>query len=195
MSFGTGIAVAGSGLGTFIFAPLVAFFVGKFGWRMTLLVLSGIVLNCAFFGALFRPLKPSTQSVSTDQKDENTESDPCQTNSNQNGIEKRDLKIKVRTLSFVSSVNAIPEDAQMTRSQSVGQNMTMKKNSAKTTQNNGKPDDTRCMLSQSLLTSSAFDSVYENKLSESHRRNSGTLSRPDIFYQVRVEMIELRLNA
>lgn len=52
----SGIAVAGSGLGTCIFAPLVAFLNKEYGWRGTLMVLSGIVLNCAIFGGLFRPL-------------------------------------------------------------------------------------------------------------------------------------------
>lgn len=55
-SLATGIAVAGSGLGTFIFAPLIDLFIREYGWRGTLMVLSGIVLNCAVFGGLFRPL-------------------------------------------------------------------------------------------------------------------------------------------
>lgn len=80
---------------------------------------------------------------------------------------------------------AIPEDSQMTRSQSVGHSMTGRKMSTK----NGRPDDTRCMLSQPLLTGRPFDTVYENRpLSESRRRSSGTLSRPDIFYQVNINM-------
>lgn len=51
-----GIAVSGSGLGTFVFAPLVAWLNIQYGWRGTLMVLAGIVLNCAIFGGLFRPL-------------------------------------------------------------------------------------------------------------------------------------------
>lgn len=64
-SIAIGIAVAGSGLGTFIFAPLVAVLIEKLGWRYTLLVLSVIVLNCAVFGALFRPLAPIPRSLSS----------------------------------------------------------------------------------------------------------------------------------
>lgn len=59
----SGIAVAGSGLGTFIFAPLIDYFIKEYGWRGTLLILSGIVLNCAIFGALFRPLTPDAAQV------------------------------------------------------------------------------------------------------------------------------------
>lgn len=76
MLFIIGIAVAGSGLGTFIFAPLIAFFIQEYGWRGTLLVLSGIVLNCAIFGALFRPLTASTRQIAPAEQ-----SDTCSYNS------------------------------------------------------------------------------------------------------------------
>ncbi|CAL1283660.1 unnamed protein product [Larinioides sclopetarius] len=56
-AFATGLAVCGSGVGTFIMAPLVQYLLFAFDWRGTMLILAGIVLNCAFFGALFRPLK------------------------------------------------------------------------------------------------------------------------------------------
>lgn len=56
-SLATGIAVCGSGFGTFVFAPLATFLLEKFGgWRGANLVLAGIILNCAIFGALMRPL-------------------------------------------------------------------------------------------------------------------------------------------
>lgn len=56
-SLATGIAVCGSGFGTFAFAPLATFLLEKFGgWRGANLVLAGLILNCAIFGALMRPL-------------------------------------------------------------------------------------------------------------------------------------------
>lgn len=48
--------MGGSGFGTIVFAPLVAFLSVEYGWRGTLMVMSGIVLNCAIFASLFRPL-------------------------------------------------------------------------------------------------------------------------------------------
>lgn len=54
----TGIAVCGSGVGTFILAPFTAFLLEEYGWRGTMLIQSGLVLNCAVFGSLFRPLEP-----------------------------------------------------------------------------------------------------------------------------------------
>lgn len=57
-SLATGIAVCGSGFGTFIFAPFTEYLIGEFGWRGATLILAGIVFNCIIFGAMFRPLEP-----------------------------------------------------------------------------------------------------------------------------------------
>lgn len=56
-SLATGIAVCGSGFGTFVFAPLATFLLEHLnGWRGANLVLAGTILCCALFGALMRPL-------------------------------------------------------------------------------------------------------------------------------------------
>ena len=52
-----GITMAGSGIGTFIYAPLSNYLQDKYSWRGALLILSGIVLHCIAFGALYRPLR------------------------------------------------------------------------------------------------------------------------------------------
>uniref|UniRef100_T1GDJ5 Major facilitator superfamily (MFS) profile domain-containing protein n=1 Tax=Megaselia scalaris TaxID=36166 RepID=T1GDJ5_MEGSC len=56
-SLATGIAVCGSGLGTFIFSPLSAYLIETYGWRGTMLIIGGITLNCIIFGATFKPLQ------------------------------------------------------------------------------------------------------------------------------------------
>jgi len=56
-SFATGIAVCGSGLGTFIFAPLTEVLIQTYFWKGALLIITAITLNCIIFGALFRPLE------------------------------------------------------------------------------------------------------------------------------------------
>ena len=56
-SFATGIAVCGSGVGTFVFAPLTEALISTFSWKGALLIISAIMLNCVVFGALFRPLE------------------------------------------------------------------------------------------------------------------------------------------
>lgn len=56
-SLATGIAVCGSGFGTVVFAPLINFMIKEYGWRGSMLVLAGAVLECIIFGALFRPIE------------------------------------------------------------------------------------------------------------------------------------------
>ena len=55
-SLATGIAVCGSGVGTFAFAPLATYLLETFDWKNSLLILAGLILNCAVFGAMMRPL-------------------------------------------------------------------------------------------------------------------------------------------
>lgn len=56
-SLATGIAVCGSGVGTFAFAPLANYLLEVFDWKNANLVLAGLILNCAVFGAMMRPLE------------------------------------------------------------------------------------------------------------------------------------------
>lgn len=55
-SLATGISVCGSGIGTFIFAPLTYVLLDEYGWRGTTLILAGLFLNMAVCGLLFRDL-------------------------------------------------------------------------------------------------------------------------------------------
>lgn len=55
-SLATGIAVCGSGFGTFAFAPLATFLLEQYHWKDAILILAGLILNCAVFGAMMRPL-------------------------------------------------------------------------------------------------------------------------------------------
>lgn len=72
-AFATGIAVCGSGLGTFIMAPVTKGLIDQFGWKGAMLVTAGLVLNCIIFGALFRPLQPKPKEIS---KEANVGEDP-----------------------------------------------------------------------------------------------------------------------
>ncbi|GIX85193.1 monocarboxylate transporter 9 [Caerostris extrusa] len=53
----TGIAVCGSGMGAFIFAPFCQKLLEIYGWQGAMLILAALTLNCAVFGALMRPLE------------------------------------------------------------------------------------------------------------------------------------------
>jgi len=76
-SLATGIAVCGSGIGTFIFAPLTNALLQEYTWKGTVLIEAGILLNCILCGMVFRPLnipqnpepaeaEPVTEKKSTD---------------------------------------------------------------------------------------------------------------------------------
>ncbi|XP_060073573.1 monocarboxylate transporter 14-like [Ylistrum balloti] len=54
----TGIAVCGSGVGTFIFSPGNNALLAAYDWRGLLLIHSAIILQCAVCGMLMRPLEP-----------------------------------------------------------------------------------------------------------------------------------------
>lgn len=55
-AFATGIAVCGSGIGALIFAPINRQLLEEYDWKQSLVIVAGIVLNCAVCGALFRPI-------------------------------------------------------------------------------------------------------------------------------------------
>ena len=60
-SLATGLSMCGSGIGTFIFAPLVEILVDEYGWRGAALIMGGLVLNGCIFGSLLRPLELKKQ--------------------------------------------------------------------------------------------------------------------------------------
>lgn len=51
-----GLAMSGSGIGTFILAPVVQMLIEMYSWRGALLVLSAFVANLSVCGALLRPI-------------------------------------------------------------------------------------------------------------------------------------------
>lgn len=59
-SFATGLSVCGSGIGTFIFAPLTQVLLEHYGWRGTTLILAGLFLNLTVCGMLMRDLEWTT---------------------------------------------------------------------------------------------------------------------------------------
>lgn len=62
-SLATGIAVSGSGIGTFAMAPLMEYLITEYSWRGAMLILSAITLNILVFGALFRPVPEADEPL------------------------------------------------------------------------------------------------------------------------------------
>ncbi|XP_049880242.1 monocarboxylate transporter 12-B [Pectinophora gossypiella] len=55
-SLATGIAVCGSGLGTFLFAPITKALITEYGWRGAMAIIGAFILNCVPLGLMFRPV-------------------------------------------------------------------------------------------------------------------------------------------
>ena len=55
--FVLGIAVCGSGVGCFVFAPLANILLDHYGLKGTIMIFAALCFNCAICGALMRPLE------------------------------------------------------------------------------------------------------------------------------------------
>lgn len=67
-SFATGISVCGSGIGTFIFPPIIQYLISEYGWRGCTVLLAGIFLNMCVCGALMRDLEWTTHRAKQKRK-------------------------------------------------------------------------------------------------------------------------------
>lgn len=67
-SLATGIAVAGSGIGTFLFAPLIQYLMDNWGWRLSFVLLAGVLLNMVVCGALMRDLEWTPRDSSSNNR-------------------------------------------------------------------------------------------------------------------------------
>jgi len=74
-AFATGIAVCGSGMGTFIMAPVTEGLITKLGWEYAIFITGCIVLTCILFGCLMRPLETNQSSPKSDSKDHTDSAD------------------------------------------------------------------------------------------------------------------------
>ena len=59
--YGGAFQVCGSGIGTFVFAPLATHLLSLYGWKGANLIFAGLCLSCVAFGALMKPLKPKSK--------------------------------------------------------------------------------------------------------------------------------------
>ena len=72
-AFATGVAVCGSGIGAFVFAPMCDKLLEVYDWRGATWIMSGIVLNGMVMGALLRPLESPKTSKSQRKGKEDAE--------------------------------------------------------------------------------------------------------------------------
>ena len=67
-SFATGISVCGSGIGTFIFPPIIQYLITEYGWRGCTILLAGIFLNMCVCGMLMKDLEWTTHRAKQKRK-------------------------------------------------------------------------------------------------------------------------------
>ncbi|ESO11891.1 hypothetical protein HELRODRAFT_185246 [Helobdella robusta] len=65
-AFATGIAVCGTGVGTFLFAPFSRWLLEIYDWKNAMYIIAGLSLNGVILGLLLRPIKSVTH-----RKDDN----------------------------------------------------------------------------------------------------------------------------
>ncbi|CDW54287.1 MFS 1 domain containing protein [Trichuris trichiura] len=62
-SLATGIAVCGSGVGSFVFPPIFTLLVENYSWQQVMLIIAGVELHCLVCAALFRAVTPEKKQV------------------------------------------------------------------------------------------------------------------------------------
>lgn len=179
-SLATGIAVCGSGFGTFIFAPIISKLLAEYGWRGSIVIIGGVILECILFGALFRPLEPVASTRSIKGKE-------LKASEAQADLHISDHDVHQLTTSLVHDNGTI--NGNMHRPHSVA-HFTMPK-STKYGPNGNVPstgkfaqnDMARLALSQPMLTQSENRYRHHYQFGSQGWRRHGPLDRPDIFYQ------------
>lgn len=85
----TGIAVCGSGIGNFVFAPLCEFLLKSYSWQGAMWIISGMVLNGIVFSTFFRPLSETSGKKKNDNSSSKLENDINVVVFEENGKEKK----------------------------------------------------------------------------------------------------------
>ncbi|KAI4790247.1 hypothetical protein KUCAC02_034743, partial [Chaenocephalus aceratus] len=68
-----GLAMSGSGIGTFVLAPAVQLLIERYSWRGALLVLSAFVANLCVCGALMQPITAQDDEEDEEEEEEEEE--------------------------------------------------------------------------------------------------------------------------
>lgn len=64
------IASCGTGVGTFVFSPIIQYLYATYGWKNLFIVLAGIAMQCSSTGLLYRPLPSISLTKSEMSKEE-----------------------------------------------------------------------------------------------------------------------------
>jgi MCP family monocarboxylic acid transporter-like MFS transporter 14 len=67
LGIANGLTMAGSGLGTFVFAPLTKLMLVRLGWKYTMVIYGAVILPCCALGIFLRPVKNPHDDMEQDQ--------------------------------------------------------------------------------------------------------------------------------
>ncbi|KAK5646514.1 hypothetical protein RI129_004978 [Pyrocoelia pectoralis] len=161
-SLATGIAVCGSGLGTFIFAPVINLLLQEYGWRGAMLIISALVLECIIFGALFRPLEYDVKPVKN--------------------------QIQIRVTAPETNVSVSQED-HIDVYNNIGDMKRPKSMTLLKAQKNG-PLYNKLSRSQPVLNSTHYEPI-RHRYGSQHLKRSRPVFRADAFYQYSIQNLAI----
>lgn len=177
-SLATGIAVCGSGVGTFIFAPLTEMLISEYGWRGAMLIIGALILNCVIFGALFRPLETEIPDDYLEPPTEMTllSSEKVHDQSRGSHLDVTPVPMNGDSISRSHSTDQM-------RKQGVHHgNGRANGQTPMNGQYKGDSDTARLALSQPMLHMTV-DNSRANRSQSLRRMGSGVMYRPDVLYQ------------
>lgn len=148
-SLATGLSVCGSGIGTFIFAPLNHELLSYYGWRGCTLILAGLFLNLCVFGMLMRDLPWTKEKAQNEWK------------------KKKDARLRKRRLKSTASYDRHSQHTQLQSSPTTGSSKDeveqMFQEELGLHDNRGLPDTTKDLrLCNSLVNLPTYVKNHEN---------------------------------
>ncbi|XP_066992599.1 monocarboxylate transporter 12 [Anabrus simplex] len=177
-SLATGIAVCGSGLGTFVLAPLTELLIDRLKWQHAMLIVALLVLSCVLFGALFRPL----EARETEEGVIQMEVLPSGTSTVEATLppEKSNLLTSKKESSSEHNLQSVvtANGTKIHRPHSIGQLAVPRPQSS-----------ARLALSQPILMSTSGDHKTSFDSHSLRRKSSGIMYRRDIFYRASLHNI------
>ncbi|XP_063417548.1 monocarboxylate transporter 12-B-like [Mytilus trossulus] len=113
-AFAMGIALCGTGIGTFVLAPLTEYLIELYTWRGAVLIAAGIMLNCVVGGLFFRPIHLKMKLEETEDLNINKR----EVISAQDSSEEKSSLIVGKSDSYLYQKSSDLCDSNVTRSQS-----------------------------------------------------------------------------
>ena len=190
----TGIAVCGTGVGAFVFAPIANILVETYGWRTTNLVSSGLCLANVLCGLVMRPLEEATgpmmielpdgSRVSSDGKSQNMKNIDLLPTIGENDVLD---EAEIEEEDDVVDINANDSSAKIDKSNGVKIHRNMSLNlqvkAEKINRNHSSPYLRQVRSSLSVMSMAGKDSAGNKKIVK-------PMSRLDIFYSGSIKNID-----